>query len=274
MRPAMTLGPRPLHPDTKDWKRRVTANNGWASGHELACVDQLIRGIHNNGLRSKMLSVIPLVAGSIVAATTPIFKDYGSDPWNAVNFVQADLSINGLVGDGSTKYLNTGLVPSTAFASDNDGGITLYNTLADNAATADAVVSEGGGLIMGLLVSYDPGDAYWDCYDGSGGGRITASNASWTGYLSGNRVSATDTKLYRANSTTAHAQLATGASNAGARPGDNVFVFCQNTLGWPVAHCVRRFSFVAFHKGLTSAESALFYQVIQSYRQKLGGGWV
>jgi hypothetical protein len=67
----------------------------------------------------------------------PLLVGGGNDPWTNSNFISGDLTINGLVGDGFSKALNTGIIPSTCYPNANSAGLTIYNSTASNGTEVD-----------------------------------------------------------------------------------------------------------------------------------------
>jgi hypothetical protein len=83
--------------------------------------------------------------------------------------------------------------------------------------------------------------------------------------------------MYFANSTTAHAALATGsgAQTASIETVQSVFVFAANNNGTgPADKSKKRLSFAAITQGMTSVQSASLYTLVQALRTALGGGFV
>jgi hypothetical protein len=117
------------------------------------------------------------------------------------------------------------------------------------------------------------GVAYFDSFNNTAGqGRISASNANWTGYVSANRTATNNTKIYRAKSSISHAQLATGTGSGGTLPTATLYAFASNEASRQYSS--RRFSYFAIHDGLTIDQSAAQYGAVQRFRQRIGGGYV
>lgn len=129
----MPMSPRTLrpvqnvHPEAAAWATRVVANGGTV-GTSLPAVSAFCKAISaTSGLRAKLYRV-NLFCGasdaSLVAVRTPLYRgpaatgtQYGGTLDDNVNFVQGDYSergsAGGLKGNGSTKYLDTGLAGTT-----------------------------------------------------------------------------------------------------------------------------------------------------------------
>ena len=260
-----------------DWAARVVTNGGAApSAGTKTALAGFYDAIDTAGILSKMLAVNCVVPDNLIAATTPLIKVLGSDPWANHNFLVGDLTMNGLVGNGSTKYMDTGVIPGAAGGMTNlTDGLTVYIFTGNNNNEVE-FSSYNGAVTQTQLYVYG-GTAYFQANDGTAGaGTIAAVESNFTGYLSGNRIAQNDNKLYAASSSLVHGAIASGAglNSGGPSPTINLFVWCANSGGAPATYSSKRISFVAAHKGLTTTESLAFFNAIQAMRTALGGGYV
>lgn len=226
------------------------------------------------GILSKFKTLNLFVPDNLTAARTPLITGVGSSPYANSGFVAADLTVNGLIGNGA-KYLDTGVDPSTAFASDNTGGISIYTLGPNGGFSADCGAQNAtGGTAINMFLQFG-GVTYWQCYSNAGGGTITYASPAFTGFVSMNRTAANNTKIYDANSGSAFAQRASGVGNLGNRPTvGTMIVFGYNNNGAKTASSLKRFSFVAIHDGLTSSQAQALYNAVQTFRTTIGGGFV
>lgn len=259
---------------TVDWLARIGTNGG-AGNSTLQASRQAVNGLYlalnSAGLDTLMLTGTAVV-DSLVATLTPLFKVKGADPWVNHNFVQADITINGMLGDGATKYLQTGMFVSD-FPAMGNGGATAYCTAATNTVNIDFGYLNGNA---GFTLEFDNGGSSffiaWDTTNGI----CSGANALWTGYLSGNRTANNLSTLYKANSSVAHTTLATDNTlitidRVGA---SEIYAWAVDNAGVPQFFSDRRISFFMMHSGLTSAQSQTFFNAVQAYRQAVGGGFV
>lgn len=270
-----------------DWANRVVFNGGATpSVTTLSALSTFYATLVSTGLINKMYVINIVAPDSLTAALTPFWNVNGAggnDPWINHSFVGGDLTVNGLIGNGSSKYLDSGIVPANTFLSDSNGGVTVYTTVNTvNVSDADFYCAQAVGQAMGLLVNQGSGGAgssFLDCYSQTAGsGRISASNPTWTGYLSGNAGvldGSIIAAIYKASSSVAHTTLVSSTtSTGGTRPTIPMFAFADNNIGSPALFTNKRYSFFATHAGLLSAESQNFYNAIQALRTALGGGFV
>lgn len=267
------------------WVKRVRANGGAtpSTTTQAALVD-FYNGLTTYGLLSKMIAVNCYVPDNFTASITPFIKAVGNDPWTTHNFAGTDLTINGLQGaanDGTQKYLDTGIL-GTNLPSDNNAGFTLYEYTASGDNPAGGVYEMGytndAGNPAALLTGHRSNTTlFFGLFYSTADGSVTGSPVSG-GYISVNRVSSTDCRLYFANSTNAHAQIGSTetATNTGTRAADNIWVHCSNhyNAGTVFGCSSARLSFAAIHSGLASTDSSNFFNLIQIMRQNFGGGYV
>lgn len=277
--------PPAYNPIVVNWQNRVV--NGGGSSPSITTLNILntfYNGLVSNGIASLMVNVNCFVPDSLQAALTPLIATSGNgsstgtntNSWVNTNFVSADLSINGLKGDGSTKYLNSGVIPSNCLGAQS-AGVTIYNAFSEISTNVDAAVYSGGtqGQLL-LILNYTGPGAFFDVYSDSSG-RIngSAALAGGVGYTSGNRTNSTTSYLYKATSAISHVAIAgPGGTNVGSAPTKELTFYCYNNNGSMTQFVAKQFSFAAVHFGLTEAQSSALFNLVQAMRTSLGGGYV
>lgn len=272
-----------IHSNVIGWANRVVTNGGaFPSRTTIRALDTFYRALVSASIDSKMISLCVFVPDSLKAATTPLITTAGNDPWTDTGFSAGALTVSGLKGDG-TNYLNTGVIPSSVFASDNDGGLTVYNCApytqdaSAELSVWDATSFNVNNKQMNLYCNYSDGHPYWDCYGaGTGTGRVTYTSDYYRlGYISGNRTASNSTVIYQANTLRTHQTINSGSGSANAnRPTHAIYCFATNLNGTSVTQISQKtLSMAAIHNGLTSSESSNFFNAIQACRISLGGGF-
>lgn len=109
-----------VHPEAAAWRSAVVANGGSVSASTLKAVADFCKSIDAAGIRDRFYR-LNLFCGTsnatLDAVRTPLFRgpslsgtQYGNAMDTNANFVEGDYSeASGLKGNGSTKYLDTGL---------------------------------------------------------------------------------------------------------------------------------------------------------------------
>lgn len=269
-----------LHPNVISWGNSVITNGGAVpSMGTLNTLSTFCSALDVAGIGSQMLAVCCLVPDNLIAATTPVYSVLGNNPWTNNSFVAADLKVNGLIGDGATKYLDTGVLPSQfagALGTANFAsmGLTVYVSQDHSGSEVELAASTTTNEYIDVATDLS-GSSFFDCPYASAGGRIQGVPIG-AGYYSGNRTSTTAQALYAASSTHAHSTLATGAGNVGALTPESTssFVAFRAVLTGNPQWSVKRLSFLALHGGLTSGQSVNFFNAIQAMRTSFGGGFV
>lgn len=256
---------------TLNWVSRVIKNGGaMPSTNTILAVNAWCVGLINTGLEPLIIESNLFVPDNFIAATTPVHaQPSANDPWTNHNFLAADLTVNGLIGNGSSKYLDTGCVPSVVIPSAANFGISYYihTSSADNGS--DTGSDNGGHISMygdfaNLVIAQMTNNT---------SDSISWSQALWQGFVSCSKTSATQIDLYTANSSTAFAKVATTSSGVnGTLPPSPLFAFAIDNTGVAAGFSSKRLSAMVYHLGLTQAQTQLLYGITQQVRQSFGGG--
>lgn len=267
-----------------NWANRsVTLGGTTISDNTKTALRTFYSGLVSNSLLADMVAVNCIVPDSLTAARQPLIWNAGNELWTNNNFTTADLTVNGLTGDGAAKYLTTGINNSTAqILTDNSGGISVM------------CYSSGGGQIMGgttgsgsthftLALPTNTGGAdtisfyCWGFSGASGANYLTIAGGYaaglYPGFISGNRTASNAIAAYAASYSTPFATLATGTgaktqnrfnlamlAMAGAQPAAGGF-----QLGTA--------SFLSVHGGLSSTKASALFDLVLAMRISLGGGY-
>lgn len=279
---------------TTSWWQTVYNNNGDPSNNpasigpgggptsaELSSLDTLYTGINANaGLLAKMQAINPLLPHNIAYAMWPFIGVNGAlptAPWTNHNFgAGGDLTINGLQGNGTTKYIDTGF-QGTSFASDNSVGLFVYvYTLTPGGLYDIGYFNNAGSQMCALRFENGSGQANTFLLNNvAGQGLLTAGNPGG-GFLSGQRSASNVLNLFYGSSVGGHVQLAATGTGAptGTRQARNIYVGAGFAYegGVPFGFTTNTYSVAGFTDGLTTAEDAALYNAIQAYLVERGGG--
>lgn len=274
----------PHDPVVDNWSFRVQLNGGAVpSNSTLNALDTFVTTLKGAGVWTKIICCNIVAPDSLIAVITPfVVGSPANDPWTNHNFVLADLSVNGLVGNGSTKWLDTGLIGDTAGMTGPSSGLVVYVS-ADDATTQQAeigVYNAGGtNAFTGIYTHYNAVLNFGGMFRTDVDGFVTwAVPGTPAGFYSLQRTATTVCNIYFANSVTAHASL--GATGVGTNVGAPPHNF--SIAAWAVGDGAggaqdftkKRLSFLAVTNGLSAAEDLTLYNAVQAYRTTLGGGFV
>ena len=283
----MAMSPRLLrpiasgvHPDANAWRTAVVANGGTTpSATTMNAVSKFCKDIDAAGIRSKFRR-LNLFCGtsdaSLVAVRTPLYRgesrtgtQYGSSLDTNVNFVEGDYTetgaSGGLLGNGTSKYLNTGFnvdqLPGAA-----NCHIASYIRGTQDIASARTLV---GVLFNGVTdryrlfltasgANYTVNGDLGKVSSATVGARLNTNG----GLLLVSRTSTTSNTLYDdavsvATNTTLTAEV-TGASP--------FFVFARNG---PVEYYNGRMAGYSIGAGLSDAEATSYYNAMNTFQTAL-----
>jgi len=175
--------------------------------------------------------------------------------------------VNGLAGDGATKFLRTGFIPSTGYVSALSAGACVYCYVA-SATGATSGSTDNVGYLE-LIGKFSDNNAY---------SRIGIINnlvqvaSPGNGFYSCQRINNNDHRLYFASSLSPHAQigLADVLGSGGVMSPVLVDLYRFNGAGLSAADTI---SFYAFTTGLTAADDAKLFARVQTLRMALLGGF-
>ena len=264
-----------IHNTAQSWSERVVKNGGIKpSGDTVRTLSNFMCGLDNDNLTTKMKVVMCFVPDNLIAALTPLIVGGGRDPWlnsGAVPFTVAHLTKDGLIGatpTASGRYLKTGF-NSSMYNNTSSCGLTLYNTT----ATAGNQIDFGEGVAVNhvyMAIDYSGIGVIFDCLTNTTP-RLQKTNTGYTGYTSGNKTSPTVARIDQAKSTLAYNTFASQSNATGLFTSNEMYAYDINPV--QVASS-KRFSFMALHDGLSFDDGSKFYNLVQTMRQQLGGGWI
>jgi len=265
-------------PVVTDWSTRVVANGGaLPSQNTIIAMETLRTSLVTQGLTNKIYSLCIFVPDSVIAASTPLIKNLGADPWtNSGTFVAGDLNIQGLKSDG-VKYLDTAISNNVNVLGTNLGFSVIVTEAATNGPGA-VIMNQGypGGFntAQGLFPSGSGAD---QVYMGivTAGNFLSTNDLNRVGYLSGNK-DGTNTSLYVASPIESHKLLSraspTGASLFNAAVQTSFAFWLTKIQGTNSGGTAFRLSMACIHNGFTETESSNFWWAVKTCRESLGGG--
>ena len=285
MSPRLLRPRQTIHPEAADWANRVRTNGGSVSGTTLTAVDRFVNAIHAAGIRDRFYR-LNLFAGnsdaSLNAVRTPLFRgpsltgtQYGGATDTNVNFVAGDYAetgaSGGLLGNGSTKYLTTGLTPA-ALPGVSTGHLSVYAMTGFGGATVYALLSSlGPALANNFFIEANRDTAGGWRFTGAWGGDSFlrgVTTGSGNGHALVSRNSSTSLTFYRNTSGTA---LTNNTVSVTPSSHTNAWViFGHGTSGSPLNLAAARLGGYSIGADMTGSQAAAFYTAMQTFQTALG----
>jgi hypothetical protein len=256
---------------TQSWANLVVSNGGaMPSDNTLCAVDAWYNGMVSAGLDAKMYWSCLCVPDDFIAQRTPFHRSLGVTLLtNSMIFGHA----NGLALDG-TSFVRTGVDPSSVFTA-TSMGLTAYcgggSGLGAEGTVPDPQWGGGGGGRYGYI--------YSNTVSGFALFQVTVAypftNPSM-GFISLNKTGTNALAYYGANSAHAFQTLGSSAAAGGSPPsaGHQICFADGSTAGFPYGYTSQNnISFLGIHQGLTAGEAETLFNLIQTLRTALGGGY-
>ena len=254
------------NPETVSYRDRVLANGGIISEGSLDAIEKFVQDCKNAHIWDKFLDVGPFAGSNLNAALVKLVHPAGvPGVLTNLNFVSGDFAERGpdggLLGDGATKYLNTGFNAPTHLP---DNSHLSFYLRQDVSATGN----------RSMLGTVDGGDQYWigaltpsAAVDARLGQTVTATLASpfGKGFYIGSRTASNQLKLYKNGQMVASA---TGSTTHN-KPAANLYLFAFNSVGTTAAFLPSRGSFYSIGHGLNDTEALALHHAVRTLQGNL-----
>jgi hypothetical protein len=235
-------------PDAQAFFDRVTTAGGTLSETEKTATNQLVLDMKSAGIWSSMKAIYPMVGSSAAACAQNLksssFTGTFSSGWT--------FSSNGVEGNGTSAYFDTGLNASTNLST-SSAHISSYVNIFGN-----------GGALMGIndlsgFLQPQLGILYGSLANTS----FTAGSTSTVAaFYMVNRPSGTTQKVIK-NASIILSESKTGTSYAG---GQNFYVGAYSPLLFISS---ARFALSSIGDGLTDTQASDFYTAVQAFQTTL-----
>lgn len=272
-----------------NWNARVISLGGTdtATGTKTA-LRTFYNGLQSTGLRTNLVVANTYPPDNLTAARVPFVWRAGAELWDNHNFVSGDLSTNGLKGNGTTKYLDTAIIPNSVNwppYGNTSAGLTMMVASNDTVFCWFMGCSPHSSITHDFVNFASDQKLFFRCWSdaGSSGGNYLLSviptngvTVPWKGFISGNRTGASAINLYHAASYSTFAAAGTGASAQTSAIGDNttfqLYVHAYNDGGSLLLPTAATISFVGVNTGLSSVQASNLYVLVGALRDSFGGG--
>lgn len=281
------------HPQVVDWVSRVIGAGGSDPSESTKdALSDFMYSLDAASLTPKIIALNCFVPDSLIACCVPLIANAGLTVWTNNNFVDSDLSVNGLQGslNAPNKYLETGLTANDWPIDPNfgipDAGVSIchtsnYGGVGDNCCWKFV---DGTGIEWSLLM-YGTNSSEAILGDpvanklssmGTGSDNMFFGVNSFTDYS----IPALAFRCYSGR-TPFGIVLEGEQLNVGVPPfpgtgpvGVTLPLFITNNNGVYQNPSKIRLSFAAYHEGLPQTDTDQLYALIQTMRTALGGGFV
>lgn len=258
-----------FHALTIDAIQRKIAAGGTVPRSHRRAIDKLIRVLVDNSLTSKIKRLNLFSGGELTAALVPEIVGGGNAADTNHNFVSGDYTpTGGIVGNGSSKYLDTGWVPSAELTTSLDAhGAGIVLAKASSSGFPTIFGSASASFTKAFVTYWNSGNSNEDCtISDFAHGCNYPSAAPAEGHIcisctaSGSGGSYLDAVLKQNG----------GAMTTNVRSTASVHIFSQNNDGSPGSYHNGAIGGYHFGLGLTSGEITTIYNAIAAFCTAIG----
>ena len=239
---------------------------------QQSAINQLVLDLKSYSIWGKMFLIYPFVGGT---STTTKYNLVDPTTYQITWNGGVTFNSNGVTGNGSTGYGQSGWIPSTVNATTGittSLSLSVYSRTNSNSDASDIGVTDYAttNAAIQVLCRRSNGLMYWDNYNSSNG-RMTGSVTNSQGLFSTSRTSTTSMKIFR-NSTQAGTTLTTSATTTDVTTtlNDDMYILAANQQGTAVDYTSRNLAFMHIGQGFSDAEIGNIYTSVQAYQTTLG----
>lgn len=252
-----------IDPDAQAFFNRVTTAGGSLTSTEQAAINQLVLDLKTYSLWSKMKAIYPMVGASSAACA----QNLKSNSFTGTFTSGWTYASTGATPNGSSAYMNTGLVPSSQLTASSTH-ISYYSRT--NTTTNDGVEfgSWNTGYANGIEFALNRSVATPRTYmtlNSTPASNVLAGNQLSLGFFIGSRTSSSSASMYRND-------LPVGSNMSSytlTLSSFNLFLGASNDFGTPATYSSKQCAFASIGDGLSDAEASNFYTAVQAFQTTL-----
>ncbi len=266
--------PQVANADAQGWLNRVYDNGGTVSATTAAAVNDFCNAIDAAGIRDRFYRLNLFCGGNLAACRTPLYRatslagtqlgntiDTNVGPFVDADYVEAGGS-GGLKGNGSSKYLSTGLLVGDAMPSGTGNGhMSVYAASAQSAGSGNFRYHLGTPQLY--LFARDGGPNAGLAWV-SASAAIFTSVADITGHLVGTNSASNAREYFRngtsigSNSTIASPPAATSEFTVFGRSSQANVLFDGRLAAYSIGG------------PMTASQATAYYTAMQAFQTALG----
>jgi hypothetical protein len=238
------------------------------SSRQQRAVIELVRGLKNAQLWTKMKAIYPFVGGT---ATTHKYNLKDPRDVNAayrLTFTGGwTHSSNGADPNGTNAYADTYVSPSTQL-SDGSAHWSFYSR-ENIQGTKNDFGAFNSSFSNGFACAsrWIDGNLYSDCY-ATGTNRIATASTSSQGFYTGTRNTTTSFKVFRNGTQLGNTNTNTSSGRSSISANITIASYSNGTgLG---NYSDRQYVFFSFGDGLTDTDATALYAIVQRFQTSLG----
>ena len=271
-RRAIALARPRVHHEALDWARRVVTNGGSVSQSTMRAVSTFCDAIERAGIRDRFYRLNLFCGTGLSACLVPLYRGqtfggaaYGSTTDTNNNFVSGDYAetgaSGGLKGNGTTKFLNTGLNCSSLSLGDRH--ISVYEIAKATTAYSTSIGNRGTSALFELDLESPITTYTLYASSAANAARDTAYTQGGAHFV-GSQAATTSSVLFKNGSS-----AATGATNATTAPAAPIYVLALRNGSITSDYSSARIGAYSIGLSMSSGQALAYYSAMQAFQTAL-----
>jgi hypothetical protein len=267
-----------VHPEAAAWRSAVVANGGSVSSSTVKAVSTFCAAIDAAGIRDRFYRLNLFAGTGLNAALVPVYRgpslggtQYGNTTdTNVGPFVSGDYAetgaSGGLVGNGSSKYLNTGLA-SNSLPSITSGHLSVYMRSNSISATQGLIGADDSvnRFAFFLRPSQILRGTWAEITNSTANNETTSFTTYPTNLYTFTRTAAAESVIY-AGATASNTNTVSASPTAISTPW---FVFAANNNSSAANFSSARFSGYSIGTGMSAADMTAYNTAMAAFQTAL-----
>lgn len=250
--------------DVTSWLSRGVGVGGTTNALDLSVNNTLINALTSAGLRSHIKRMNGYGGSNLSQCSVPIIADVGNPQDLLVAFINTDYSqATGLTGNGTNKYIKTGVIPSTMLTFNSVSLAVYMRDGLFNGSTGSWIGASDASNALWMRV---PDDDTSVAQDFTSATTLTAAAGAYTTpwrLMTGVRGAATTQFLYQQGT---NVTFGSGSSSGLAMPTTEIYMFAWNNNGTPFGFHPNSEGCYIIADALTAPQVTSLSTIIQAYQ--------
>lgn len=245
--------------DAQAFFDRVTAAGGTLSTPEKNATNTLVLDLKGYSIWTDIKAAYPMVGSSAASCA----QNLKSSSFTATFSSGWTFASTGVKGNGSSTFMNTGLIPSSELGL-NSTHISMYSRTENVGSFLDM----GSSPLLYLYFSFNSGGNTYHANNSAENNFGIPTITTSLGFFTSNRISSTEMSIWAR--TTEYTDSVSSAATSTTQPTIPIYLGAYNNGGSPGLPTNREYAFASIGLGLTDTQLVNYYTAVQAFQTTLG----
>lgn len=252
----------------KDWRDRAIFWTNTVDAPSYRNATDFMLYLRFTGVRRKVIRAGIYLGSGLQATRAAFIIDNGRTNDIPVNFVAGDYTTNGLTGNLTDKYLDTGLVPGNHSPpldeSSMHGGVYLHTFVSDSAGYIPAGVNSVAAGPAHLIIKHSTGT--WIQFLTGSGTFNNVADSTGLGFYVSTRTSTTFAGTYKNGSLI----VSVDPTESGGLPDNTYMIHARGVVASVDSFCDRQICYYTIGTALNAAQNLTYQLGVERLQRRMG----